>query len=123
MKRRWKRYLLLEALVISALVILAIGIGAARIYTSPDLSGMREYWSQRLYDRSYSQLTIFEQYVVDEMSPPPTIEERHSAFREWLSDRWVIRWIIWPLGLFVIVAAPVVSRLILSKTIPPSGPS
>ena len=122
MKRSWKRYLLLEALVISALVILIIGIGAARIYTSPDLYGMREYWSQVFYNRSYSQLTSVERASIDEMSPPPTIEERHSAFREWLSDRWVIRWIIWPLGLFVIVAVPEVSRLVLSRSsLPPDS--
>jgi len=118
MKSRWKRYALLAVLGFSAVMILTVGIGAARIYTSPDPTGTRDYFSRVLFDKSYAQLTSIERAELDELFPPPTVEQRHRLFRDWLSDlnQWVVRWVVRPLGIFLIVtAALVVSRLILRR--------
>lgn len=118
MRSSWKRYAALAVLVLSAAMILTIGVGAARIYTSSDPTGMREQFCRAVYDKSYAQLTSIERARIDEVFPPPTMKERDNAFRSWLSDlnQWVIRWIVKPLGVFLIItAALVVSRLILRR--------
>jgi len=83
-----KRKLRLILLGVVGILVLVIGIKAAMIYGEP-----MPWWAQ------------------DEAMWSHVIEWRNEVFSE-----WIIKWIVRPLGLFLILtAALVVSRVILKK--------
>ena len=114
-----KRMLCLILLGIVGILILVIGIKAATIYIDPPLSETRDRVAQSIFGKNYNQLTIIEQNIVDFSTSPPSIQAKNAQF-----TRWLVTWIVKPLGLFAILtAALVASRLIVDKIRPPSGHS
>ena len=119
-----KRKLRLILLGIAGILILVIGIGAAHIYTNSPSLEARNQVSQLLYSKNYDELNSYAKSEVDRLlEMPPDIQQQNAQFREWL-----VKWIAKPLGIFfaataVLTAALVLSRVILNKIRPPSGPS
>lgn len=88
-----KRKIYLILLALAGVIVLAIGIKAAIVYGQP-------YGSY------------------DQLNPQWALSQKHALFTTWL-----MKWIILPIGSFVILtAALVVSRLMTDKTRPPSDP-
>jgi len=114
-----KRMLCLILLGIVGILILVIGIKAATIYIDPPLSETRDRVAQSIFGKNYNQLTIIEQNIVDFSTSPPSIQAKNAQF-----TRWLVTWIVEPLGLFAILTAALVAgRLIVDKIRPPSGHS
>ena len=114
-----KRMLCLILLGIVGILILVIGIKAATIYIDPPLSETRDRVAQSIFGKNYNQLTIIEQNIVDFSTSPPSIQAKNAQF-----TRWLVTWIVKPLGLFAILTAALVAgRLIVDKIRPPSGHS
>jgi len=112
-----KRMLCLILLGIVGILILVIGIKAATIYIDPPLSETRDRVAQSIFGKNYNQLTIIEQNIVDDFSTsPPSIQAKNAQF-----TRWLVTWIVKPLGLFAILTAALVAgRLIVDNIRPPS---
>jgi len=123
MDKRKLRLILLGAV---GVIILVIGIGAVHFYSDATyLSEMRDNFSNSLYYKDYHQLTDTQKQMVDGLignRRGPSISERSDQFREWLVKP--LKWIGIGFGIFLILtAALVVSRVILNRIRPPSGPS
>jgi len=122
-----KRKLRLIVLGMLGVIILVIGIGAARIYTQEYSMEMKDYMSDFLYGRDYNELSHDEQVRVDETlhnlgSRRMSTAEKNEQFQQWLATP--LKWIGIGFGLFLILtAALVVSRVISNRMRPPSGPS
>jgi hypothetical protein len=118
-----KRRLRLILLVVVGIIILVIGIGAAKIYSTPSVSKEAlNVVSQQVFHKNYDELAFYEQLIVGGHFPPlPTMHEKNVQFTQWLVKP--LKWVAIAFGLFAILtAALVVSRLILNKTRPPSTP-
>jgi hypothetical protein len=119
-----KRKLRLILLGIVGIIILVIGIGAAKIYSQPPFSKeARDTVSQAFYDKNYDELNDYGKAEVDSfLAPPLSMQEKNAQFIQWLAKP--VKWVAIAFGLFAILtAALVVSRVISNKIRPPSGPS
>jgi flagellar basal body-associated protein FliL len=110
-----KGILRLVLVAVVGVIILTIGIGAARIYTQNKSNTDKERISQSWYGVSYDRLDDIRKAWIDSATPPLTIQEKNAQFRAWLVKP--LKWIGIGVGIFVVLtAALVASRLILNKT-------
>lgn len=118
-----KGKLRLIILVVIGIVVLTIGIGAAKIYGQPTYPRETlDTAAQSFYQRDYDDLTDSQKAHIVGFLPPLTMQVKNAQFREWLVKP--LKWIGIGFGIFVILtAALVASRVILDRTKPPSSSS
>lgn len=113
MDRRKSRLIIIGVV---GVLVLIIGIGAARIYTQTYSIELRDLMSDLYYNRNYSDLTHDEKDTIDRAlrearSRQISIGEKNEQFRE-----WVVRWVVIPVCAFIILTgAMIASRLILDR--------
>lgn len=113
MDRRKSRLIIIGVV---GVLVLIIGIGAARIYTQTYPMEARDSIADLYYNRNYSELTADEKAIVDGRlrdlgAGPISIAEKNEQFREWL-----VKWVVIPVCAFIILTgAMVASRLILDR--------
>lgn len=97
-------------------LVLIVGIGAARIYTQTYTMEGRDNIAEFYYNRSYNELAHDEKAIVDgrlhELGAGKSIAEKNEEFGQWL-----VKWVVIPVCAFIILTgALVASRLILDRT-------
>jgi len=118
-----RRKIRLVLLGLAGVIILIIGVGAARIYTDSSIGDPRNEVSQHFYGKNYDQLSVGEKTAIDRLGLLSGIEVRNNRFREWLGA-WFVRWVVIPFCAFLVLTAAIVaSRLILNKPKPPPNSS
>ena len=128
MDKRKLRLILLGAV---GVLILVIGIAAAGVYfgTDPEMAEIQKNYAKSYGYDKWADLPETKDdnlYVSKErfyeLRPDllrPNLEKKNAQF-----TKWIVTWIVKPIGLFaILVAALVVSRIIYNRIRPPSGRS
>jgi len=113
-----KRKLRLILLGVVGVLILVIGIAAASIYlgTNPVQDAYAERWDSTWNDLPEGAPNI--------AGTKAYFNDRNPDLLRSLFTKWIVTWIVKPIGLFaILVAAIVVSRVVWDKTRPPSDSS
>lgn len=113
-----KRKFTLIIIGVIGVLVLIIGIGAARVYTQTYSMVDRNVWASVYYDRYYSELNGDEKAVIDAeldgLGLRLSISEKNDEFRQWLVK--LGKWVGIPVGAFIILTGSMVaSRLILDR--------
>ena len=120
-----KRKLRLILLGIAGIIILVIGIAAANIYfgTDREVAELQDTFALVFHGKSsWNELTDSQKAEFWELRPDllrPDLGRRNAQF-----TKWIVTWVVMPLGLFAILTAAIIaSRVIYNRFRPPSGSS
>lgn len=124
-----KRKLRLVLLGAVGILLVVLGTGALKVYSSqPSLNEMKYHIIADTFGQEYETLSettkarLAEEREEESFTDMARREIVKKANREFA--QWSIKWVVKPFGLFLILtAALVVSRVISNKIRPPSGPS